>query len=345
MALFSENVQFINASAYLPHINWDEITDYPGLYDFAVNSSGMLVCNRLGEMLIRVNYPETGKYRYIVVTIHNQDISLFSSTTLSVVMFGDDLQWFIENYFSDSYHSYINDIDDEQDDEDKYPDDSVCDIDYDGDVDGDIDDNDDDVSDGYDDYGDLYIQSHSNEEPAPDGYESWGEWFDTECMEDVEPVIEEYTPDYYDDNQNMDFVVPANNENAVVLTNQPFDNWDDYLEWNELCDKKDIEPVVDYCEKHYIYSNEKTLIPGVTELNSNYSRRYFLVLDSTTKKPIQTIGGSYISRVSKDNGTYRYYLTSVQPELDSDEYDRLTTFYKISSSFVGTKLSSALVYL
>jgi len=284
MALSIANIQFVDAKQYLTYIEWDETIDYSDLYEFALNSDGSTVVNRFGEMLIRINRPELGKYMYFVVTDNGGLSHDPSFSSFDVECSGYDLQWFIDTFFNLEYTNmeYVNDYNNEVDDDEKYNVDSECAV--------------------YDDDHDAYYEWEQRIAPdqcidVPAGYETWSDWYDA-----------------------MD-----SDDECSEIPSQSIDSVDTYAE-------------------KYTFSNDKTLIPGVTELNSNYSGRYFLVLDSSGK-PVQTSTGEYLSRMHKSGENYRYYLTTATPELESDDRERLYKFYVFKSKYVGTGLLDALSYV
>jgi hypothetical protein len=276
MALSIANIEFVIATQYLPHIKWDETNDIS--YDFAVKSDGLVLCNRFGEMMIRTWREDKGKFVYFIVTFNGMMENMGSFSALDIVMFGDDVEWFIQNFFVDRIDTdFINDYDDEINDDEKY---NTCDERT--------------LSDHeYDGWSEWYGEKYTipnNTPSTPEGYNCWGDWYDSNC-----------------------------------------------------CDEKCIDDddlTVDYSE-NYTFSNNETLIPGINYENSNYSRRYYLVLDEFGNL-VKTATGKYVSRITKDNGSYRYYLTTVEAVLDSDEYERMKTFYVFKSSFVGRDLTTVL---
>jgi hypothetical protein len=93
----------------------------------------------------------------------------------------------------------------------------------------------------------------------------------------------------------------------------------------------------------YRFTNDCSIIPSLDCINSNYSKKYEIVL-SAYGIPIQTYGGQYISRLKKDNGKHRYYLTNVTSELETDDicYTQSKMFYVFKSQYVGKNLEDVL---
>jgi len=273
MALSYANIEFVKATQYLPHLVWDETNDTT--FDFAVKSDGIVLCNRNGEMLIRTWREDKGKFVYFVVLYDDMIMKMGSFSAVDIVMFGDDLDWFMKGFFMDNEDQFVNDYDDELNDEEKY--------------------------------------NADDEKSLPDGHGGWCEW--------------------YGETRTLPLYTPAP---------EGFDSWSDWYVstcHDENCIDDD-DSTIDYYE-NYTFSNNKTLIPGVNYENSNYSQRYFLVLDESGI-PVRTSAGEYVSRITKDNGSYRYYLTTVEVDLESDEYEQMKAFYVFKSSFVGTDLTYVL---
>lgn len=289
MALSIEKVLFVKSGQYLGHQQWDESSNL-GLVDFAINIDGRVVQNRFGEMLLRFNRVETGKYMYVVATMFGSEIEIEDDLNFDIVCCGYDLKWFLDEYYNESRMDteYINDYDDEPHDAEKYVDDEP------------------EYPTGYDSYDDWCGENYTLRTcpPAPEGFNTWGDWYDNTCIDES----------CFDDDVDDVSITPV----IAIETEKCIDN--------------------------YTFSNDMTLIPGINDLNSNYSRRYFLVLDCSGK-PIQSQSGKYLSRLQKDNGSYRYYLTSYKVEMVSDEYDRMSKFNVFTSSFIGSELTSALSYL
>lgn len=93
----------------------------------------------------------------------------------------------------------------------------------------------------------------------------------------------------------------------------------------------------------YRFTDNSSVIPLVNSINSNYSKKYQIVI-SSGGIPIQTPDGQYISRIKKDNGKCRYYLTKVTSELVTDDicYTPDTMFYVFKSRYIGNDLGSVL---
>jgi hypothetical protein len=93
----------------------------------------------------------------------------------------------------------------------------------------------------------------------------------------------------------------------------------------------------------YRFTDDSSVISSVNDTNSNYSKKYQIVI-SACGIPIQTPDGRYISRIKKDNGKHRYYITQVKPELESDDlcYKPSTMFYAFKSQYVGSNLGYTL---
>jgi hypothetical protein len=93
----------------------------------------------------------------------------------------------------------------------------------------------------------------------------------------------------------------------------------------------------------YRFTDDCSIIPSVDCMNSNYSKKYQLVV-SASGIPIQTPDGRYISRMKKENGKHRYYMTSVTSELESDDlcYKPMSMFYVFKSQYIGNDFADAL---
>ena len=93
----------------------------------------------------------------------------------------------------------------------------------------------------------------------------------------------------------------------------------------------------------YRFTNDCSSIDGIDGINSNYSKKYEIVVNASGI-PIQTYGGQYISRMKKDNGKHRYYLTNVTSELESDDmcYTKSKMFYLFKSQYIGKSLEDVI---
>ena len=173
----------------------------------------------------------------------------------------------------------------------------------------------------YDEEDDVY--EGDDEMSIPDDSDAWANWCDKNANEPDVPAPSGYNSwsDWYDD----------------ICS-----EYDDYTTTIE-CAPAPIVSTEDIAEK-IGFSNDQTLISGINGMNSNYSRYYYLMLDESGK-PLQTATGEYLSRMTSQRGKHRYYLTSVTPELESDDHERLYTFYVLKSKFVGFSMASVLALL
>jgi len=98
-----------------------------------------------------------------------------------------------------------------------------------------------------------------------------------------------------------------------------------------------------YGKHTFTFTSDASIIPSINILNSNYSKKYNILVKSD-KTPLQTHNGYYISRINKENGKHRYYLTEVRSELETDDicYKAPTMFYIFKSRYVGTSLDNIL---
>jgi hypothetical protein len=91
------------------------------------------------------------------------------------------------------------------------------------------------------------------------------------------------------------------------------------------------------------FTSDVSVIPSIDIFNNNYSKKYNILVNSD-EIPIQTKDGCYISRINKENGRHRYYLTRVSSELETDDicYKPATRFYIFKSRYIGTNMNDVL---
>ena len=120
--------------------------------------------------------------------------------------------------------------------------------------------------------------------------------------------------------------------------------WENYV--SRLPAFSDDEEII-YTEEDgsqlYRFTDDCSIIPSIDSDNSNYSKKYQLVV-SASGIPIQTPDGQYISRMKKGNGKHRYYITSITSELETDDicYTPSKMFYVFKSRYVGNDFGYAL---
>jgi hypothetical protein len=167
------------------------------------------------------------------------------------------------------------------------------------------------------------LENYFNDAPTNDGYVGLDE--EDDCYASIHPEcdgieMDEYDPEEYDRL-----------------------GWEHYVSQHppKTIDEEIVYTEEDGCQL-YQFTTDYSLIPSVDRSNSNYSSKYQLVV-SACGLPIQTPSGQYLSRMKKDNGSFRYYLTSVVPELESDDLCyKMTMFYVFKSKYIGKDLTNAL---
>jgi hypothetical protein len=160
------------------------------------------------------------------------------------------------------------------------------------------------------------LENYFNDTPTNDGYVGLDE--EDDCYATIHP---EYDPKEHD----------------II-------SWERYV--SSLPPISDDEEIITFEEDEsqlYRFTDDYSIIPSIDRDNSNYSKKYQLVV-SASGIPIQTPSGQYISRMKKGNGKYRYYITSVKSELVSDDlcYKPMSMFYVFKSQYIGNDLANAL---
>jgi hypothetical protein len=168
------------------------------------------------------------------------------------------------------------------------------------------------------------LENYFNDAPTNDGYVGLGD--EDDCYAAIHPECEgiemnEYDPEEYDRigwEQYVSSLSPISDDEEIIYSEE---------DGNQL----------------YRFTDDYSIIPSIDRDNSNYSKRYQLVV-SACGIPIQTPDGQYISRMKKGNGKYRYYMTRVTSELESDDlcYKPMSMFYVFKSQYLGNDLASAL---
>ena len=165
------------------------------------------------------------------------------------------------------------------------------------------------------------LDRYFNDEPSNDG--SVGLYDEDDCYAMIHPEYDEFDGEEYDRICGERFVCEAS------ASMSPYDEEIVYTE-------------EDGCQL-YRFTDDSSVIPSVDSINSNYSKKYQIVI-SAGGIPIQTPDGRYISRMKKENGKHRYYLTEVKSELETDDicYTPSTMFYCFKSRYVGNDLGNVL---
>ncbi len=179
---------------------------------------------------------------------------------------------------------------------------------------------------------------------------------------DLQDVLDKYfnnendVEEYYESINYTDHT-PEDDEIYRIhpLSDLELEYYENYNEYNSEESSLSFEPVEsceyeeefiedeDGCCNQYRFSSNKKILNFIDSENSNYSAKYQLVLD-LSGSPIQTHNGEYISRIKKNNGKHRYYLTQVESEMISDDltYKPSSLFYCFKSEFVGFDLSNVM---
>ena len=168
------------------------------------------------------------------------------------------------------------------------------------------------------------LENYFNDAPTNDGYVGLDE--EEDCYAAIHPEydgieMEEYDPEEADRLGWEHF----------VSRQSPMTDDDEYV---------DTEEGESYL---YHFTDDYSIIPSIDRENSNYSKKYQLVV-SASGTPLQTPDGKYISRMKKENGKHRYYITTISTEFQSDDicYGPITMFYVFNSRYIGNDLGSAL---
>jgi len=170
-----------------------------------------------------------------------------------------------------------------------------------------------------------------NETPLNDGYVGLGD--DDDCYANIYPKHNENDNELFDDVDDVDDV-----EYDLI-------GWKQFVTKNppKSCDEDYIYTEDDGFQM-YRFTNDCSVISSyIDSSNSNYSKKYEIVVDASGV-PIQTYGGQYISRLKKENGKHRYYLTNVTSELESDDmcYTKSKVFYIFKSQYLGKSLEDVI---
>lgn len=166
------------------------------------------------------------------------------------------------------------------------------------------------------------LDKYFNDEPSNDGIV--GLYEEDNCYAMIYPEYKEY---HEFDGEEYDRICGER-----FVCQAPVPQHDDEIIYTE-----------EDCCHLYRFTDNSSVIPSVNSINSNYSKKYQIVI-SAGGIPIQTPDGQYISRIKKDNGKHRYYLTKVTSELETDDicYTPPTMFYVFKSQYIGNDLGSVL---
>ena len=146
----------------------------------------------------------------------------------------------------------------------------------------------------------------------------------------------------HEENQRYAVIYPEYNE--VEMEEYDEIGWRYYVSTHSPVSDNDVFV---YTEEDgnqlYHFTDDYSIIPSINRENSNYSKKYQLVV-SACGIPIQTPDGKYISCMKKNNGKHRYYITNIKSELISDDlyYKPMSMFYVFKSHYIGNDLGSAL---
>ena len=147
---------------------------------------------------------------------------------------------------------------------------------------------------------------------------------------DFSSSLEYILDKYFNDNENDCYEFDNNEQDTKIqepIVNKfPMTSCDEEIVYIEDCDAQ-----------LFRFTDDVSVISTVDILNTNYSKKYQLLVD-VSGAPVKTPDGYYISRIKKGSGKHRYYLTRVISELESDDicYKAPTMFYVFKSRYVGT---------
>ena len=107
--------------------------------------------------------------------------------------------------------------------------------------------------------------------------------------------------------------------------------------------------IIFYSHDEY-FKNVITYIEGIPlsyYTNYEYSRKYEIAY--LNNNILQNINGLYLSRISKKNGKYRYYISEEILDCmdveDSDYIEREVMYYRYESKYVGKDIDYSLLLL
>lgn len=89
----------------------------------------------------------------------------------------------------------------------------------------------------------------------------------------------------------------------------------------------------------FAFTNNKLVIQDIDEYNSSYNDRYKIAI-TRCGEAITNNSKCFFSRIEKNNGKHRYYLTRIEFRQDI-QHGEYNTFYNFQSIYLGKNIELA----